>query len=42
MEYDKEDGKISFFEEFKTDESAMKAILDCHSEHTASLPLQSE
>ena len=48
VEYDKEDGKISFlgpkkpFEEFRADESAMKAIRDRHSEHTASLPLQSE
>jgi hypothetical protein len=48
MEYDKEDGKISFlgpkelFEEISTDESAMKAIRDRYSDHTASLPLQSE
>lgn len=44
MEYDKEDGKISFlapkklFEEFRADGSAMKAIRDSHSEHAASLP----
>ena len=48
MEYDKEDGKISslapkkLFDEFRADESAMKAIRDRYSEQTALLPLQSE
>jgi hypothetical protein len=48
VEYDKEYGKISFLgpkklsEEFRADESAIKAIRGRHSEHTASLPLQSE
>jgi len=45
VEYNKEDRKISFlgpkklFEEFRADESSVKAIRDRHSEHTASLPL---
>ena len=40
VEYDKEDGKISFlgpkklFEEFRADEFAMKAIRDRQSEHS--------
>jgi hypothetical protein len=47
VECDK-DGKISFlgpkklFEEFRADGSAMKAIRDRYSEHTAPLPLRSE
>ena len=35
-------GRRSFSKEFRTDGPAMKAIQDRHSEHTASLPLQSE
>jgi hypothetical protein len=40
VEYDKEDGKMSFlgpkelFEELRTDESAMKVIRDRHSEYS--------